>query len=256
MPEATIESYSTTQVTLKFDSEVLSTATGFVWRYDSEVYLVTNWHNVAGRNALSGKCLSRTLAIPNYLEANIHSLDDPATGAVLKGTEVFRWEVGEQSSWLEHPRSCEIDVMLLPLGEYETLKFIPINYLEPAGYALEVASDVFILGYPLGIGVADTPIWKRGTIASEPNFDIDELPKMLVDTTSSKGMSGSPVIIRQTSGRIGNSFVHDTKPSTRLIGIYSGRVSPSGDLDAQLGVVWKASVLEEIVLEKKRFVPK
>jgi hypothetical protein len=62
---------------------------------------------------------------------------------------------------------------------------------------LEVCAgmDCFILGFPENlIGAANTPIWKRASIASEP---YQQFP-YYVDSATRKGMSGAPVIARHT----------------------------------------------------------
>lgn len=38
------------------------------------------------------------------------------------------------------------------------------------------------------------PVWKRGSIASEPLFNINLGPAILVDAVTRRGMSGSPVL--------------------------------------------------------------
>jgi hypothetical protein len=59
------------------------------------------------------------------------------------------------------------------------------------------SQEVFVVGFPFGmIANAPAPIWKRGSIALDPTFDPEGLPKMLVDTATRPGMSGSVVIAR------------------------------------------------------------
>ena len=54
---------------------------------------------------------------------------------------------------------------------------------------------MFVLGYPKGIsGGRGFPIWKRASIATEPDIQHDGLPKLLVDTATREGMSGAPVV--------------------------------------------------------------
>ncbi len=94
------------------------------------------------------------------------------------------------------------------------------------------------------------PIWKRANIASEPDINIDQLPKLLIDTATRKGLSGSPVIMKR-SGIHG--FEHgQPKPDSLIgtirnfVGIYSGTIGED-ELKAQLGIVWKAHVIDEII---------
>lgn len=129
-----------------------------------------------------------------------------------------------------------------------------------------VGSDVFILGYPEGLNYADLPIWKRGSVASEPRIAIDHLPKMLIDTATRKGMSGSCVIAAKHGIFSVNNGNNISKGSAgKLLGVYSGRVKFKVDpeekyteepedimLRAQLGIVWKKEVILEIIKGKKR----
>lgn len=118
--------------------------------------------------------------------------------------------------------------------------------------------DVFVLGFPLGwTGGAKYPIWKRASIASEPLFDLDDLPKMYIDTATRQGMSGSPVFAKCS----GNFFLEGSDTSNplqmmmgeayRFLGVYSGRIGDGGDnkdeFSAQLGIVWKERVIREII---------
>ena len=71
---------------------------------------------------------------------------------------------------------------------------------------------------------------------------------MYIDTASAKGMSGSPVIRRTTGGATENgAFSMFSGPASRFIGIYSGRLTTGNSVDAQLGMVWKSRVIEEII---------
>jgi len=66
-------------------------------------------------------------------------------------------------------------------------------------------------------------------------------------------MSGSPVI-RRVSGAIpmkGGGIDIGPGSATDFLGVYSGRVVSEGSLDAQLGVVWKARVIGEIIKGKR-----
>lgn len=58
-----------------------------------------------------------------------------------------------------------------------------------------VATEVFMLGYPKGLTLQGSiPVWKPGSIASEPLFAIlDGAPAFFVDALTRDGMSGAPV---------------------------------------------------------------
>jgi hypothetical protein len=62
-------------------------------------------------------------------------------------------------------------------------------------------------------------------------------------------MSGSPVVRRQYGQyqTEDGEFVVIIGAATKFLGVYSGRIGADDELKAQLGMVWKASVIEEIV---------
>jgi hypothetical protein len=121
---------------------------------------------------------------------------------------------------------------------------------------LAVGSDVFVLGYPFGIGPGALPIWKRGSIASEPEMTaIINQNHIFLDTASRPGMSGSPIIKRSWGTHFyenGDIKTETDSIATRFVGVYSGRMVSNDPLDAQLGLAWPAALVTEIVAGRKR----
>jgi len=128
----------------------------------------------------------------------------------------------------------------------------PLNcYPGFVDFQVAVGDDAYVLGFPLGLdGGPRLPIWKRGSIATEPHYDLDGLPKILIDTATRPGMSGAPAIAvrRGLAAPHGTGSLADTIFGTteKFLGVYSGRVGADA-LGAQLGIIWKASVVDEIV---------
>lgn len=95
------------------------------------------------------------------------------------------------------------------------------------------------------------PIWKKASIATQP--DIDSLPKILIDTATRSGLSGSPVIMQRVGvhGMVNAQVMSETTFGRirKFIGVYSGRIGDD-ELKAQLGIVWKAKVIDEIINAK------
>lgn len=121
---------------------------------------------------------------------------------------------------------------------------------------IHVGDELFILGYPRGItDYSAEPIWKRATVASDPHRGWDRQSKFLVDCASREGMSGAPVISYNKRGNVhvgGTTYV-GSRPATALQGIYVGRlIDPDTKeedrlFEAQIGTVWKAAVIDEII---------
>lgn len=236
---------------------VLSSATGFVYESGDTRYLVTNWHNVTGRNPITGKCLSETLAVPDMISTMFRTKDQPANCR----REEIRLYLDDQMRapvWYEHPKHGRaVDVVVIPLPEAlaSEYKFFPINAIPfDTQYKEEVADDAFVVGYPFfDTTYLQLPIWKRASIASEPDVNIDQLPKLFIDTATRPGLSGAPVIMQ----RVGIHGMKGGKLSATdaigrirsFLGIYSGRIGVD-ELKAQLGIVWKARVITEIIEAK------
>jgi Trypsin-like peptidase domain len=241
----------------------LGIGTAFFYLYEKNTYLITNWHNVTLREPETLKCKSKHAAIPDRLL--IHT---PSFFQHESGSQAIRWDnltlplyedegdTPTKAIWYEHPQHThKVDVIAIPLSGLEDTSITAVNdpKLGLSKIRLSPGLDVFILGFPQGMsGGASFPIWKRGSIASEPSIDIDGLPKIYIDTATRQGMSGSPVYARV----IGLWYPEDVESDnlnnaeigqgTRFLGIYSGRIGNDTFL-AQLGIVWKLSVIEEII---------
>ena len=239
-------------IRLCFGDTELAVATAFIYRVGDTFYLVSNWHCFAGRNPCTTAPLStKTAAIP----------DTVACYLTLNGVYIAReWHTAllskdDVSFWYEHPKhGRNIDIGVLPLALPERFKAMPINDMPDDKLRLRVSDDVFVLGYPLGLqGPLGLPIWKRASVASEPGTSD---PSFMVDTATRPGMSGSPVV-----QRFRGLFKHDPKieglgledwigEGDSFVGVYSGRLGPS-QLEAQLGVIWKRHLIDEIIAGQK-----
>lgn len=234
---------------MRFNEAELSIATAFFWQSKNEIYLITNWHNVTGKNRDTGEHLNKeTAAEPNNI----------LVALVFEGTTVQAelklplFDNNERPVWYEHPVKKEVDVVAIKLPQLNA-KLYPINNLPCAPIKTSIGLDAFILGYPFGINQQNLPVWKRASIASEPDIPVNNLPLFYVDTASRKGMSGAPVILRTSGnfiGECGRTQMQVNAAASKFIGIYSGRIKSGDELDTQLGRVWRSEVIEEIITNK------
>lgn len=246
IPPDSIDEYtaSVTQIDMYFNDTYISSATGFFWRNGERSYLVTNWHNVTGIDPSNGKHISEsTAAEPTHVEFG-------AFHTSLSSRKRVRASLynGEHPAWLEHPINRRaVDVVCIELIDMQYTIF-PINDCQSELIRPHVGQDVFVIGYPRKIGVQGFALWKRASIASQPLLDVGGLPLVFIDTATTKGMSGSPVVIRTTQGTLESGQHHIWTPfATRFFGVYSGRLSGESDLEAQLGRVWKLDVVQQII---------
>jgi S1-C subfamily serine protease len=155
--------------------------------------------------------------------------------------------------WFVHPSfHDQVDVVAIPFTVPPGAQVFPVNSMNTVpDLRLIVSDEVFALGYPKGIsGGGVFPIWKRASIATEPELDLNDLPVMLIDTATREGMSGGPVIAVKSGGYMTESGDQVLGSSgSRFVGVYSGRLGKD-EMAAQLGVVWKAVLIEPIIRGK------
>ena len=174
----------------------------------------------------TGKALHTKGLIPNLLRIHYKQWGDATKTAVRSQPLDLSLYRGNEPIWFEHDSRNVVDVVAIPL----LLEGLPnfanecINTIDQEA-RLEVCAgmDCFILGFPEGlIGAANTPIWKRASIASEP---YQQYP-YYVDLATRKGMSGSPVIARHSGlfGMRGGTMTGNEIIGTveKFVAIYSG----------------------------------
>lgn len=211
---------------------------------------------MSGKDPFTGKHLHASLAIPDMVSTMLRDKQKPVSLSRRKHIALYDDEAMQSPRWLVHPDFRErVDVVAIPLdsGLLSEYRLFAINDIAfDTDISPEVSDDVFVVGYPFSdITYLQLPIWKKGSIASEPIVDLDQTPKLFIDTATRPGLSGSPVILQ----RIGvHRMNEDGTMSDRtffgrarnMLGVYSGRVGHD-EFKAQLGIVWKAQVILEII---------
>jgi hypothetical protein len=176
MPRAVqIDEYScsTFLIQMSYGNQPLSIGTAFSSEAGNQLFLITNWHNVSGRNPRTGQCLSPTAAQPDNLVAILHA--DGKLGSW--GQQTFNLlDEAEQPKWYEHPvHRQNVDVVALPVSCATGLTTYPINRMAfTQELNVRIGQDVFVIGYPFGLLLArGLPVWKRASVATEPDLDLE-----------------------------------------------------------------------------------
>ncbi|MBI3049963.1 MAG: hypothetical protein HYY76_16815 [Acidobacteria bacterium] len=138
-------------------------------------------------------------------------------------------------------------MVALPLTALNDVELYPHEMLGGSEIFLGPADAVSVIGFPFGLQAGGSlAVWATGFIASEPEIDFNSLPTMLIDCRTRQGQSGSAVIAYRSGGAIamadGSTSVF-TGPISKFLGLYSGRINQESDL----GLVWKASAVAELV---------
>lgn len=283
-------SYATTKMTMRYNEQVVGIGSAFVMRFAGRYALVTNWHVLSGRSPIDERCLSPHGGIPNRASFHVALAKTGTNDGTV--TETLHFKPVEiplyrdidlrDPIWIdERTAENQADYAAILLDEWipeladgqHTLRCIEggrvtlrrgvkaspkvraedVNYFYPP-----IGHQVFIAGYPAGIEPSGVfPIWKAGTIASEPSvgmelggLDTDDV--ILVDGLTRAGMSGSPVICLQKPGDL--FFTNDGVQVTAkgdgplLVGVYAGREGvTSSETDLALGRVWKIGAIERLL---------
>jgi hypothetical protein len=250
------ESIQSLFLTIQVRGQALSTATGFVVEDRGRPFLVTNWHVLAGRDAMTGELLSASGAEPDAIE--IAHNGGAGWGSVATVTEpLYDPEDPDHEDafdrvarWTGHPEGPAVDVAVLPLTMLDGVTLIPHRL--PTGprhdVVMEVTSELSVVGFPFGLTHAKKlGIWTRGTVATEYYVDYDGRPCFLIDARTRSGQSGSPVLYFNTDSRNvqfrGDVYAGDRGSYSQLLGIYSGRLNTSSDL----GYVWRPRAITETI---------
>lgn len=230
---------------MQFNEQSLSTGTGFVVQSESGPVLITNRHNVTGRHQETGQPLSSTGGIPNQLVITHNQQGN--LGQWTQRTE--RLLIDDEPTWIEHPiLGAGADFIALRLTQLEGVQLYEYDVINTGPQIMVGPADsVSVVGFPFGLKAGGSlAIWATGFMASEPQIDFRDLPVFLIDCRSRQGQSGSAVIAHRSGGMLamenGGSAAF-TGSVTRFLGVYSGRINSESDL----GLVWKASAIQELV---------
>ncbi|PIT97686.1 hypothetical protein COT77_00035 [Candidatus Berkelbacteria bacterium CG10_big_fil_rev_8_21_14_0_10_41_12] len=266
-------SFSVTPVKLIKNDKGLSFGTGFfyqaAWGNENCIFLITNYHVITGIKTEERKTKQPegdSISFYYHIDKN-----DPKPVVEIK-MPIFTKD--GQAIWLEHNNS-KVDVIAIPMlfslpapPKWHTIR----KSLNDSEAGFSPCDPITIVGYPKGFldSVNALPIYKTGNIASEYEYDFDGDPCFIVDVAAFSGNSGSPVFSIRKNAQIASQKIILQAPGETIdfLGIYSAGMivvrghkipireiynNPRGshgiitDLDLQLGVVWKAKLIEEII---------
>ncbi len=234
----------------------LGVATAFFYRYDERPFLVTNWHNIMGRDPATGQPRADDCEVPLKVRVRTQAALTGLTFAYGAERAVVVPAPADPSgsAWVMHPDGQKIDIAALEFDKALSIHCLNDDTMDDP--YVEVGQDVYILGYPRGLMPTKLlPIWKKGSIATEPAVLPNGEPYVLIDAATREGMSGSPVVTRtvdrDTAAELRKPFSVSTpiivQKGHGFIGVYSGRMGLADALEAQLGKVWLGVCIDEML---------
>lgn len=217
----------------------LTNATGFFFQRGERLFLVTSRHVMIDKP--SGH-------YPSHLEIELHLDAENVASATGFSIPLYRqgkslWRQGSDIAGDIDVAVIELERSILP-SSVVLHAFTPAHLLSDAEQ-VEVGSSSLILGFPLGF--RDTlhhlPVVRQAVIASSFGLRFQGHGYFLTDARTHRGISGAPVVIRETS----DSSLRGDLP-WRLLGIHSARLdmdSRDQEVDEALGLncAWYADIL-------------
>jgi hypothetical protein len=274
-------------VTQYLKGQAIGHGTGFLVDFDDRLVLVTNYHVVTARNPEHPAAV-----LPGYPDS-----PDELGFLILRNEDgrLIPQEVTTPVAlgWVEHPdRAKGVDLVAYPIGLPPDARPspLPIDFIRAgAEHPLRPGEDVLIVGFPFSELVDDfLPVWKRGSVATEPIIGHRQLPRYLIDALSKEGMSGSPVYAVERdrvldadeevlaplrAAQAGEMSALDALVSVdpsalnkwrsedrfRFAGVYSGRIGLKDGGDLALGIAQRIDavlrVLEDGVVADHPYPP-
>lgn len=136
-----------------FEKRVIATGAGFVVNSRIGPLLITNRHNVTGRNQNTGQPFDSNLAVPDEV-AIIHNHVSNLGSWIRKEEPLFHQN--DTPIWFEHTElKSRADFVELPLSQLESVQLYPCDLLGPENKPIQygVAEVVSVIGFPFGMSV-------------------------------------------------------------------------------------------------------
>lgn len=185
----------TTPVILLKGDKVVSQGTGFYYEQkgsaqDVILFLVTNYHVLTGYSPKETNPPKGDNII-FYFHKDVKNPGD------VKQIRFPLFTKNGKAIWLRSKEFPHADIAIIPLAAslYDDVIVSVISEDWTKGdIKVRPTSTITLIGYPYGYYDKKNwlPVWKTGSIASEPDVDFEGKPLFLVDISAFPGMSGSP----------------------------------------------------------------
>ncbi|NDZ16331.1 serine protease [Variovorax sp. WS11] len=229
----------------------LSGASGFFFRRDGRLFLVTSRHVLADETSSH---------YPDRIEIEVHTDKLNLTRYAAVSVPLYRgglsqWRQAADTAGDVDVAAIEIDVSSLPAPSI--LHAFGPEHLEPSGDVAEVGDALVIVGFPLGFHdtVHHLPVVRSASIASAFGVRFQQQGYFLTDARTHRGSSGAPVL-----RRIHHPNADRSQLPWQLLGVHSTRMDMrTRDLvqDESLGLncAWYADVLMALTEPSKATMP-
>ncbi len=231
---------TTTHIHTYAGTRLLTGASGFFFRRDDRLFLVTNRHVF---------CDEPSEHFPDRVEIELHTdasnLTQYATFSIpLYGNGLALWRQAADTGGPVDIATIEIQTSRLP--EHAVLHAFDQSHLDPKNEDVAIGDNLMVVGFPLGFHdtIHHLAVARSASIASAYGVRFQQQGYFLTDARTHRGSSGAPVVRRRSGNQGGVSSL----PTWQLLGVHSTRMDMrTRDLieDESLGLncAWYADVL-------------
>jgi hypothetical protein len=239
----------TAHLTMTFNENPLAVGSGLFARHGGQDFLVTVRHNLAGRDFERNAILHKRGVTPDSVTVRMRAVN-PAIGwvnkkfALLDGDDVPLW-----FEPLSGASQSDIAVLPIAVDADAQVESWQLDRPQPAQEpTISAAQELFVVGYPRGFAYhVNMPVWSRASVASEPSIPYQGRPVFLIDSKTTRGQSGAPVILRprwhEPVRMADGSTVEAVEGDAWVTGVYSGRVRKG----MQIGMVWRLPAIVDAI---------
>ncbi|MES2632122.1 MAG: serine protease [Pseudomonadota bacterium] len=229
-------------------TRALTAATGFFFRRDDRLYLVTSRHVLIDKPSHH---------LPDRIEITLHT---SATNlSQVQVQSILLYEAGKSVWHQGRDAGSEIDVALIELDQQAMPPTVQLHAFTPDHLqrdleAVEVGAPLLMAGFPLGFydTVHYLPVVRHAAVASAFGVRFQGQGYFLTDARAHRGLSGAPVVMRD---RLGKSPLKH-----KLLGVHASRMDMGTrdrveDESLGLNCAWYADILMTLTEPRSAAAP-
>jgi len=218
---------------------VLTNASGFFFRRDERLFLVTSRHVMIDEPSKH---------FPDRIEIELNLDAVNLTRSIGFSIPLYRnskslWRQGMDSAGEIDVAAIEIERAALP--ETAIYRAFTPTHLPRADETIELGTSLLVVGFPLGFHdtVHHMPVVRHAVVASSFGLRFQGEGYFLTDARTHRGTSGAPVVMR-----IADAVADRSDLPWKLLGVHSSRLdvgTRDDKLDEALGLncAWYADIL-------------